>query len=126
MRKNFCPYCYRLVPAGKRCACRATKRRTTPGDMTRSRREPWRGDYSKSVYRANRQIVIELQQGHCKDCDRVCAIKRDGWWYTAELGGEVDHEVPLCEGGTNEVENLGLRCKVCHSIAENKRRRRRK
>lgn len=126
MRKNFCPYCYRLVPAGQRCPCRARKRRPTEGDKTRSRREPWRAHYSDPEYQRNRQAVIESQGGRCKDCGKVCAIKRDGRWTTRELGGEVDHEIPLCEGGTNEKKNLGLRCKVCHSKAETKRRQRRK
>lgn len=125
MPRKFCPHCGGTF-TGKRCACRPRpKRKPTEGDKTRAQREPWRNNYSDGEYRRNRQEVIERQRGCCKDCGAVCA-KHDGTkWVTAPYGGEVDHEVPLCEGGTNDVSNMALRCKRCHGKAEAKRRRRR-
>lgn len=122
-RKTFCPYCSRIVPAGQRCPCRARpKRKPTPGDLTRKQREPWRTDYDSPDFRRNRQQVIEQQDGRCKDCGTICARKVNGKWRTKEYGGEVDHELPLCEGGTNETSNLALRCRSCHAKADNQRR----
>lgn len=39
------------------------------------------------------------------------------------MGGEVDHIVPLCKGGTNDPVNLALRCKSCHGLKDAKLRR---
>lgn len=47
-------------------------------------------------------------------------------WRTAGMGGEVDHVVALCEGGTNEASNLELRCKSCHRKRDDMRRNGRK
>lgn len=44
-------------------------------------------------------------------------------WRTAGMGGEVDHIVPLCKGGTNDPANLALRCKSCHGLKDAKLRR---
>lgn len=115
---TFCPHCYSVVPAGKTCPCRNR-------DARRKRTEPWRASYSDPEYIRNRQVAIERQHGRCKDCGRVCAEWDGTRWITQRLGGEVDHEVPLCEGGTNSMDNLALRCKTCHSEIENKRRKRR-
>lgn len=89
----YCPHCGRTHPEGQRCPCRPRpKRRPTEGDATRAEREPW------------------------------CAEYRDGRWYTAGMGGEVDHGRALCEGGGSEVENLTLRCKSCHKKRDDARR----
>ena len=126
MARKYCPHCGGTF-TGKRCPCRPRpKRKPTPGDATRAQREPWRSSYDDPEYRRNRQKVIELQRGRCKDCGTVCA-KHDGTkWVTAPYGGEVDHERPLCDGGTNEVANLALRCKSCHGRSDAKRRKARK
>ena len=125
--RSFCPHCFRIVPAGMECPCRKRKRKPTPGDATRAQREPWRGEYSKREFRENRQKVIDRQLGRCKDCGTTCAHfdTGTGMWVTAPYGGEVDHERPLCEGGTNDVSNLALRCKRCHGLADSARRKRR-
>lgn len=126
-RKTFCPYCSRVVPAGQRCSCRPkSKRNPTQGDTIRSIREPWREEYDRAEFRRNRQTVIENQQGRCKDCNKVCAKKVNGRWITKGYGGQVDHEKPLCEGGTNDVSNLALRCIPCHSRADAARRKKRR
>lgn len=123
---TYCPYCASVVPAGKVCRCRRSsvkhERKPTPGDATRSEREPWRARYSGAEYKRARQEAIGRQQGRCCDCGRVCAEWDGAKWRTARLGGEVDHVVPLCEGGTDEPSNLRLRCKSCHGKEEAKRR----
>lgn len=119
----YCPHCGRTHPEGQRCTCRPRpKRRPTEGDATRAEREPWRTEYSSSAYRKARQMAIGRQLGRCADCGRVCAEYRDGRWYTAGMGGEVDHGRALCEGGGSEVENLTLRCKSCHKKRDDARR----
>lgn len=39
------------------------------------------------------------------------------------MGGEVDHEKALCDGGESAAENMTLRCKSCHAKRDAKRRR---
>ena len=114
-RQTFCPYCYRIVPAGRECQCRNR-------DRQRAKGEPWRANYRKNEYARNRQEAIERQGGRCKDCGKVCAEWDGVRWNTMRLGGEVDHEVPLSRGGTNESSNLALRCKSCHRRADAARR----
>ena len=124
---TFCPYCGGIVPAGKRCSCRPKhKRKPTEGDKTRAEREPWRKRYAQAEFRRARQVAIGRQRGHCADCGRICAENANGVWSTANLGGEVDHVRPLCEGGTDSADNLRLRCKSCHGRIEAKRREARK
>ena len=113
--RTFCPYCSSIVPAGKTCPCRNR-------DTRRRQMEPWRENYRDPEYIRNRQIVIESQHGRCKDCGRVCAEYDGVKWNTKRLGGEVDHEVPLARGGTNDESNLALRCLHCHRRADATRR----
>lgn len=115
---TFCPYCYRVVPAGRTCPCRNR-------DASRKANEPWRESYRRRDYERNRQAVIGEQHGRCKDCGAVCAEWDGARWATRRLGGEVDHEVPLAEGGTNDKPNLALRCRSCHRIVDAQRRSRR-
>ena len=111
---TFCPYCCKVVPAGKTCPCRNR-------DARRKRLEPWRENYSDQEYVRNRQAAIERQRGRCKDCGRIAAQWDGSSWKTKGIG-EVDHEVPLCQGGTNDVCNLALRCLPCHRRADAERR----
>lgn len=121
--KTFCPYCGRVVQAGQRCVCRKAKRKATSGDKTRQTREPWRKHYTSPAYLKARQIAIERACGRCVDCGKVCATKRNGHWYTADLGGETDHIQALCDGGTDSADNLALRCKSCHGKRDANRRK---
>ena len=111
---TFCPHCYSIVPAGKTCPCRNR-------DARRKRTEPWRDAYRDPEYIRNRQTAIERQHGRCKDCGRPAATWDGARWLTKGMG-EVDHEVPLSQGGTNEAPNLALRCLHCHRRADAKRR----
>ena len=125
--RTFCPSCGRVVPPGQRCQCRPRpKRAPTGADGTRGEREPWRRAYSTKGYRQARQLAIARTQGRCCDCGRRCAWKDGRVWRTAGMGGEVDHLVALCEGGTNDASNLELRCKSCHRKRDDMRRKARK
>ena len=122
--RSFCPYCHGIVPAGQRCTCRPRpKRKVTEADKTRMQREPWRRNYSTPEYQAARQVAIERTNGRCKDCGAVCARYEHGRWMTAGMGGEVDHEVALRDGGANDPANLTLRCKSCHGLRDAARRK---
>lgn len=113
---TFCPLCHSVVPAGRECGC---KRR----DAQRKAAEPWRASYRDPEYIRSRQAAIERQSGRCIDCGRICAEWDGTEWKTRRLGGEVDHEVPLRKGGTNDASNLALRCRHCHRRADAERRR---
>lgn len=121
MRK-YCPHCGKTFE-GRRCPCRPRpKRRPTPGDATRSQREPWRANYSDPEYRRNRQLAIARTNGRCTYCSRQCAVLfRE--WVTKGMDGEVHHKIPLCDGGTNDASNLELVCTSCHRRLDAARRR---
>lgn len=111
---TFCPHCHSIVPAGKTCPCRERAR-------DRKATEPWRSSYRDREYVRNRQVAIERQHGRCKDCGRPAATWDGAQWTTKGMG-EVDHEVPLRAGGTNDAGNLALRCLSCHRRADAQRR----
>jgi len=49
----------------------------------------------------------------CKACGKIT------------IDGEADHQIPLCEGGSNDDSNMAWLCRPCHarkSAAENARR----
>lgn len=124
LNRSYCPHCGRIVPAGQRCSCRPRpKRKPTAGDKTRAKREPWRRDYSSAAYQAARQQAIGRTKGRCSSCGKVCAWFDGGSWRTAGMGGEVDHIVPLCKGGSNDARNLQLLCKRCHGSKDARLRR---
>lgn len=112
--RTFCPHCGSIVPKGRRCPCRNR-------DAQRASTEPWRRAYRDPEYLRNRQEAIERQHGRCKDCGRVCAVW-DGTEWRTKGTGEVDHELPLSQGGTNDAANLALRCLHCHRRADARRR----
>lgn len=124
LMRSYCPHCGKVVPAGQRCKCRPrSPRRPTPGDSTRSEREPWRKNYSTREYQQARQAAIARSEGRCVDCGRICARRDGDRWVTLGMGGEVDHVDALCDGGTNDSRNLQLRCKSCHAKRDARRRR---
>jgi len=52
-----------------------------------------------------RRLRVWSQDPHCVDCGRVTA------W---PAGFELDHVVPLAEGGEDSDENSSVRCLPCH------------
>ena len=56
-----------------------------------------------------------LERGRCQTCGNLAA----------EADMEVDHILPLADGGSNELDNLQLLCSSCHrakTSRENSRR----
>lgn len=116
----------RLVPDGARgkviTHVQSRPRQSRRSDKERLVNEPWRKHGYGSEYRSQRQQTIERQQGRCKDCSKQVAIKQaDGTWLCS-LGGQVHHEVPLCDGGSSRASNLALLCPSCHYKRDAKRR----
>ena len=62
--------------------------------------------YESDYWRSLRKFVLIRDNYLCQ----ICLSK--GKYVTAT---EVDHIVPLKEGGTNELNNLQSLCKSCHS-----------
>lgn len=127
MRKSYCPTCGSVHAKGERCPLKPPrpkrKRKPTANDALRYEREPWRANYSDPDYQRNRQEVIRIQRGCCKHCGKIVARYDGSKWTCAGLGGEVHHKVALCDGGTNDLENLELDCKSCHALIDADRRK---
>ncbi|MYD50480.1 MAG: HNH endonuclease [Dehalococcoidia bacterium] len=63
-----------------------------------------------------RPQVIKRDQGRCRHCGHC--VGEDG---------EIDHVMPIADGGTADLENLQLLCWSCHRTkTTNSNRRRRK
>lgn len=116
----------RLVPNGTRADIHthAPKRKRTNrrSDKERLENEPWRATGYGHDYRMVRQIVITHQHGRCADCGKVVAVLEDSRWKCTQ-GGQVHHKVPLCDGGTEDIDNLVLLCESCHGLRDAARRR---
>jgi 5-methylcytosine-specific restriction protein A len=64
--------------------------------------QPWRSKYRDPAYHRERQAVLKRAAGRCERCRRT------------DLPLQVDHLVPLSQGGTNERANLWALCTYCH------------
>jgi 5-methylcytosine-specific restriction enzyme A len=73
-------------------------------------RERWLAQRPKH-YNRLRQRVIREAKGLCEKC--------------GSPGSEVDHKVPVAEGGSWARENLWLLCELCHETKSKKERRKR-
>lgn len=122
--KRYCPRCGMMVGKGERCRCQPEPRRKGRAtDAERAANEPWRKAYGSREYQQGRQEAMARTKGRCTDCGLPCAWYDGTKWRTAGMGGEVDHVVPLAEGGTNGAANLALRCKRCHGKKDARCRR---
>ena len=57
----------------------------------------------RRVSQLTKKIVASNQKWKCKHCNN-----------TLDFTYEVDHILPLYQGGTNQVENLQALCRNCH------------
>ena len=76
--------------------------RNTTDRYFRQRRRP---AYTTKRYRVKdkRAVLFERDQGICRICNKF-----DADW-------EMDHVIPLSEGGQDEIPNLRTLCVACHS-----------
>ena len=58
------------------------------------------------VWQRLRKTVIERDKGLCQQC------QRDG---RLTGGTDCDHIIPKARGGTDDLDNLELLCKTCHT-----------
>lgn len=88
--------CWRAAVLGGRCPAHVINERYVSA---------WEGSTHKptntQAWRILRRQVIQRDDGYCQQCG-------------AAGSNQVDHIVPLAEGGTDALENLQLLCDPCH------------
>lgn len=58
-----------------------------------------------AAWRRVRGVVLQRDKHLCAPCSNVGRVTE---------ATEVDHRMPIVEGGTNELENLQAVCRECH------------
>lgn len=97
MRPCAMPGCPNVVQRGSYCDLHA---RATKRDM--------RGDYHNTArWQRMRRMTLRAHP--------LCADPFGEHGTTPVLAREVDHIVPLADGGSNDATNLQCLCKSCHS-----------
>ncbi len=118
LRQHFlmvpCIDCNKLLTAGTRCQpCRKANQRKH--ERNRSPRPEYRKGYSDPMYKSNRAFLLATTTS----C-RICGHPMGGSSAAAPAPAghsckpEVDHIVPLSQGGTNELKNLQVVCRSCN------------
>ena len=96
-----CLDCHTLTQSGPRCtACTRTKRRTTNASRVNAT------GGSGWAWSRVRRAVLERDGYRCVLCGLVPPTSTHN---------EVDHIVPLAEGGTSDMANLRTLCTSCHA-----------
>jgi 5-methylcytosine-specific restriction endonuclease McrA len=101
-KRRVCGWCFGEVPQGRRTRCNSLDCKAKIEEH--------------SSWNTLRMRVL-------REAKRICAI------CTLPKAGEVDHIVPVCEGGTGDRSNLRAICHDCHlkeTAALAKRRAKRK
>jgi 5-methylcytosine-specific restriction protein A len=99
---KVCPIdgCIELIPASKRHCAKHEKEARPPDARPTSAKRGY-----DARWRKIRKDYLEASP-FCVDC------MNEGIW---KLATEVDHVLPLADGGTHDVANLEGRCKSHHS-----------
>lgn len=83
-----------------------------PSYAEKLERQPWRRGYRDPEYHVNRARALNRARKACERCGR------------SDLKLEVDHVVPLSQGGSNGILNLQVLCRLCHVSKTNYNRKR--
>jgi 5-methylcytosine-specific restriction protein A len=104
--QSSCVTCGQLATHGPYCI----DHRPTPKE---SERPAYRRGYRDPAYYRERQAALNRAGGACERCGTFGAL-------------QVDHIVPLRDGGANVRHNLQALCHACHKVktAGDRRRRR--
>lgn len=78
-----------------------------PWDNSPEKRERDKRVYGDPQYKANRKLALKRADGRCEEITggRPCG-SRDRV--------QVDHVIPVSQGGTHHLDNLRALCKPCH------------
>jgi len=89
----------RGLPGTNRCALHPAPVIT---EAERLIRHPYRIQYGSSAYRRNRARALERAGGQCEACHEPHGPKK-----------EVDHTIPVRDGGSDDLVNLEVLCPTC-------------
>lgn len=104
--RSSCVECGTPITGGPYCEAHKPKPRE-------SSRAAYRAGYRDPNYHRERQAALTRSKGACELCGRRVARL------------EVDHIVPLRDGGANTRANLQVLCQPCHQAKTRVDRRRR-
>ena len=79
----------------------------------------------RSVPPALRMAIIERDGGVCQECGVEVKVYKDDRYDSDPRLAEIDHIIPVADGGTNDPQNLRLLCLACNrkKVGEYARRR---
>jgi len=105
-----CLSCRQLTAQGPRCVpCTRTHRRT----QNASRVAATGG--SGWAWSRIRLEILRRDQYRCVQCGYGLGSWGDWQWGEPERHLDIDHIVPLAEGGTSDMANLRTLCTTCHA-----------
>lgn len=106
-QKSSCVECGASITGGPYCDAHEPKR-------PEASRAKYRSAYRDPKYHREKQAALTRSRGACELCGR--SVTRL----------EVDHIIPLRDGGTNTRANLQVLCQPCHQAKTRRDRRRRR
>lgn len=109
-RRSSCAECGAPTDGARYCAAHEH----LAGEAGRLARQPYRHTYSDPEYRRGRAAALHRAGGTCERCGRSAAHL------------QVDHIVPLRDGGSNARDNLQALCWACHQEKSRSDKRKRK
>lgn len=94
--------------------------RWNPGYLHRRRRKRKSGPkiaarMGSSRTRRKKRLLIERDGGHCKFCNVQLTLD-----INAPNQMSLDHVVPRSKGGSNDITNLQLLCRICNTAKADK------
>lgn len=90
--------CKVVVSNGRRCPDHAHGWKASPRTASSART-------NTTVWKSNRLIALERDNYTCQTRGPRCTIKAT----------EVDHIIPVTNGGTDDLYNLASTCHLCHN-----------